>query len=307
MTPASIFRFVLKIAVSLAVLLFIFSKVDVKEIFSSLVSINPLFLFYALVLSVIALSVAAVKWRILIPEHSFSRLFQLTLAGQFYSLVLPGQFFGETAKAYRLAFGSPDAPRIAASVFFDKITGVLGLLIVSLGGALFSGFSRAIIVAAVMGGTLFIISVFLAVFFKTRAGEKLLLFFNKAGRMNKLLEFYGFLKIYFNNVSVFTRSILLGVLFQLIAVFIIVVLAFSLGIQISFADMSWVFGFVSLALLIPVTFGGLGVREVSLVALLSLLGVAPVPTIALSLSVFSVQTIMALVGGLFELSAFRRV
>ncbi|MEK7662212.1 MAG: lysylphosphatidylglycerol synthase transmembrane domain-containing protein [Patescibacteria group bacterium] len=306
MTAASIFRLMLKITVSLAFLLFIFSKVDVKEIFSSFVSFHPLSIFSAVILSVAALSVAAVKWRILIPEYSFSELFRLTFAGQFYSLVLPGQVFGETAKAYRLALGSSDAPRIVASVLFDKITGILGLLIVSFGGALFSDFSRASIILVTMGIAIFVTLVFLAVLFKTRGGEKLLLFFNKTGKISKLLEFYGFLKIYFNDIPVFVRSVIFGILFQLLAVSITAILAFSLGIDVSFADMSWVFGFVSLALLIPITFGGLGLREVSFVALLALLGTAPILATALSLSVFSVQTIMALVGGLFELSALRR-
>ena len=93
---------------------------------------------------------------------------------------------------------------------------------------------------------------------------------------------------------------LLGALFQLLAVWITIILAHSLGINISVFDWFWIFSLVSVAVFVPITIGGLGIREGVFVGLLGFFAVPPAEAVALSLSVFALQVLAGAVGGILE-------
>ena len=73
-----------------------------------------------------------------------------------------------------------------------------------------------------------------------------------------------------------------------------------MGINILFFDWCWIQGVLSLALLLPLTFAGLGIREGTLISILGILGVAPEKALALSFSILGLQIILASIGGLIE-------
>jgi len=96
-------------------------------------------------------------------------------------------------------------------------------------------------------------------------------------------------------------SIAGGILAALTAIASGVVLARSLGIDLGFLTMGWIQSVVSLAAQLPFTVAeGLGVREVTLVAILSVFGVSAEQALALSFLIFIRSLIIALIGGLIE-------
>jgi uncharacterized membrane protein YbhN (UPF0104 family) len=94
-------------------------------------------------------------------------------------------------------------------------------------------------------------------------------------------------------------SLIYGMLFQLLNTLMVYILAISLGISISMADLLWINCFVGFILIIPVTVMGIGVREGALIYFLALVGVTN--TRALSLSLLSLILLFfgILAGGLF--------
>ena len=80
-----------------------------------------------------------------------------------------------------------------------------------------------------------------------------------------------------------------------------VILAMALGIDLGFLTMGWIQSIVSLTAQLPFTMAeGLGVREVTLVAVLSLFGINAEQALALSFLIFTRSLIIALIGGIFE-------
>ena len=101
-----------------------------------------------------------------------------------------------------------------------------------------------------------------------------------------------------------TLLLVVGISRYLIMVIGALILASSIGIELSFADMGWMQSVVMLFALIPFTVaGGLGVREVGLVFMLSAFGVEPEAALAFSLLLFARQIVLGLTGGILE--AFR--
>lgn len=73
--------------------------------------------------------------------------------------------------------------------------------------------------------------------------------------------------------------------------------------ELTLAQSLWVRGVTGIAMLLPVSVAGLGLREISYVALLGLFGIAPAPALAMSLMVFLTLLLNGAAGGLIELSA----
>jgi uncharacterized membrane protein YbhN (UPF0104 family) len=79
------------------------------------------------------------------------------------------------------------------------------------------------------------------------------------------------------------------------------VLARSLGIELSLLTAIWLSAAVYAVVLLPISVAGLGVREVTLLNALGLLGVTPRLAVALSVLLFADPLINALIGGLLQL------
>jgi hypothetical protein len=80
------------------------------------------------------------------------------------------------------------------------------------------------------------------------------------------------------------------------------VLGMNLGVVLAPADWAWVVATASVAVLLPLSVGGLGLREGALIGCLSWLGVSGELAVALSLGVFAIMLIGALLGGMIEVA-----
>ena len=187
--------------------------------------------------------------------------------------------------------------RLVTSVAVDKVTGIAGLLLVAVVGMLCTGTEllgnwKAVIILALI--------VVLAGIFSFRF-EFLRLFIIKHLLFSRtLLPFIDAYHGYAKDTTLIIRAVMLGALFQLIAIGNTIILAHSLGINISAFDWFWIFSLVSIAIFIPITIGGLGVREGFFVGLFGCFAVAPMQAIILSLSVFALQVLAGTVGGMLE-------
>jgi uncharacterized membrane protein YbhN (UPF0104 family) len=79
------------------------------------------------------------------------------------------------------------------------------------------------------------------------------------------------------------------------------VLARSLGIELALLTAIWISAAVYAVVLLPISVAGLGVREVTLVKALGLLGVAPQLAVALSVLLFVDPVMNALIGGVLQI------
>ncbi len=288
---------------------FFFANSDVPKVALSLQNLPPSIIFWSAALYIFAFLIASAKWKILLPEYPLSALFKLNLIGLFYSTVLPGQISGELVKAYRLSKNSAEAERIVASVWVDKITGLFGLFLVAVAGVFFTPthLPQSIFVAVILG-TLCCFTLLFFIRFNP-CGEIILRMVRKLSshfpKRRALLEnFSSFIfawREYLNRRGLIFSSVLAGVFFQLIAAVIVMMFAQGIGIPLSFWDWSWIFGAVSVALLLPITVGGLGIREGVLAGILMWLHVPPEQALALSLSIFGVQVFGAAIGAATEI------
>lgn len=306
---------ILKIAVSLALLTVFLYKVDFVKVGEAISQIPAIFILSAIGVNVIANLVSALKWKLLLPGHSFTRILLLAMVGRFYSLILPGQIAGEGIKAYMLGKGRTDAEKVAASVILDKITGILSIFMVGITGILFSSVAiPATIIIALTAG-IFILVFLLAglqnrqfISFVNRVFAylaKRIKFFEKP--LNSTMLMMDELKLFVKNPILIIINIFTGYVYQLFAIILILVLSRSFGITIDFFDYCWIFGIISIALILPVTIAGLGIREGTFIGLLGWMGIAGEKATALSFAFFGMQLLDAIIGGIINFTGIYKV
>ena len=299
---------ILKIAVSFGLLYLLLKKINISKFLDNFLNFSIEAILGCLLLLFLSWVVSAYKWRLLLPTVGFGQLMSANFTGQFYTIVLPGQIVGEIAKAYRLGKGREDAEKIAASVLVDKLTGLLGVIFVAAGGAITSRIQISHEILISIGIVMLILSIGLFCIklpFVYRTSTSLLI--NLTYRWSRFEPFmhqiFRLLKAWEEYLSYPFRLacvLFVGIAFQLIGVWITFLISQAFGIFVAFSDFCWITGLVSIAVLLPISFGGIGVREGAFVGILSLQGVPIEKSIALSLAIFAFSLIGAIIGGMLE-------
>ncbi len=271
-------------------------------------SISFLFLFLSMTSFSLAQLVSTYKWNILLPKSHFLVLLKFVFISQYYAIILPGQLAGEMMKAYCMGKGQKNAEQIAVSVFFDRITGIIGLLLFVLGGLFLSRqqvplnltiFTVALLAA--LCGLLFSVRFdwffSLLTRFLDRAQDRFASLTKMMGQVTQALEAWRF---YLRRGDLVVYSLMLALAFQFLSTLTCAILAWGLGINLPFPDWCWVLGMVSLFVVLPIAIGGIGVREGAFVGLLGFLGVPAATALALSFTIFFLTLCGAAVGAICE-------
>ena len=192
----------------------------------------------------------------------------------------------------------------------DKITGIIGLLMVGITGMLLShqNLHSGLLVSFTVILFISIVCLFslrVQLFYKLVL--KALLYMQQ--RSSKLGSFFGQIigsldswHEYSKKKKVLLVSILLGCLNQLSAIITFVILAKNLEIEISYVDWCWIITALSIILLLPFTIAGIGIREGTLVGILSWMGISSQKALALSFAIFGLQIFLGIIGGIIDLS-----
>lgn len=249
----------------------------------------------------------------LLPERTLGRLLAYTLVAQAYALLLPGQLAGEAVKAYRLGRSAgTGGSRAASAVVFDKLTAIGGVLLLTLAGLALApqSFGAAMAWGAALGlAGLGGVGALLAV---ERVGRVPAALLARAGQGGPLAALGGAAARFLETWQSMARrprtvalSLAWGVGAQLLSAVGTQMLGLGLGIDLPVAAWCVVIGGLSVVLLAPVTVGGLGLREASLVGLLGLLGVPAEPALALALAILAFQVAVSFAGLLIDLFLLR--
>ena len=301
----------LKIAISLGLILFLLSRIDIAMLGRNLARAQRGWLAATVILFALSILMRTLRWRALTEARgmgvSFGRLARWYYIGAFFNTLLPTGFGGDVAKTIYLTRETGDAGGAVGTVALDRFLGILVLLGI---GALAAPFSRASIN---IWTQIFVVAAFVAALagFWTLRQQRWIRWMHRQGLallpagvsrriegMSSLRSLYLALQDYDN--STLRRAIAYSLLFNLVWIAINITAGLALGMQASLLDYLVFTPLASLALLIP-SIGGLGVRELSYVGLFSQVGVPAETAFAMSIVIYLATVITGLIGGLLML------
>lgn len=304
----------IKIAVSVGLLAWLLSGADLHRLRAILTGIPAAEVLLAVGLYAAAWLVNTAKWKTLLSGHSFARLFALAMIGQFYALVLPGQIAGEVVKAWKLIGRTGEAAAVVASILMDRLTGVASLLVVGFIGASLTTTASAAGWAAMFG--MLILGLGLAAWLMRYDRFRIWCRHGLAAIGNRIPRAAGAAAAVMNCIDAWIdtlrsparllKAVALGLVFQLLAVAILQRIGDSIGVPVGMLDWCWIFTAVSLLLLLPVTVGGIGLREGALVTLLAGFGVSAEKALACSLVLLGLHLLAAAAGAVLDVGLILR-
>jgi uncharacterized membrane protein YbhN (UPF0104 family) len=245
--------------------------------------------------------VAAVRWALLARPIGFP--FSLGLfvwrffEGVFFSLCLPTSIGGDVVKAYRLADSTHGRLLAGCSVLADRLAGLAALGV--LAGAAVIGKEWSLGYAATIGvGTALLGAVLMVFWLGVGSLDRLMVLFPEA---HAARQFIGRLLPYQMRPSLMTRAVAWSLLVQMGGAVSVALVARGLGVVLPLSVWFAVVPLVALAMVLPISIGGVGVREGGLAFLLAPVGVSPERAVAIGLLWFLVTIGGGLIGGLLFL------
>lgn len=294
----------LRLAATLLTFVLLFGFYDFHDVADQIAAVGLLSFLVGAVLLALCTAGMAWKWKLALHDAHYTVLLRALVSSYFYTILPSGQLGGEVSKILLVKSKQPEVHHIVGSVLFDKITGLLGLVIVgSIALALSPSAKHAwqvVIVASITACCLGILwsSTHLAPVLNGITVEQPILTRAKSV-LQSIIHRIG---CYAGNRQLVVGSVFLGVLTQGTVVAIYLVLATALNIVIAPTDLIAAVVLANLAALIPISIAGLGVREAGLTILLAQYpGVTSGQALALSLSAMGVLLLGALAGALIEL------
>jgi len=221
---------------------------------------------------VVAQVIAAIRWAFLARPIGFPYSIGLFIwrffEGAFFSLCLPTSIGGDVVKAYRLADTTHGRLLAGCSVLADRLTGLAALGVL---GVIWLGVGS--------------LDRLLSVFPEPHAAR----------------QFISRLLPYQVRPSLMARAVAWSLLVQMGGSIAVALVARGIGVSLPLSVWFAVVPLVALAMVLPISIGGVGVREGGLALLLAPAGVPSEQAVAIGLLWFLTTIAAGLIGGLLFL------
>jgi uncharacterized membrane protein YbhN (UPF0104 family) len=296
--------------VSAAIIIYLITLLDWGRAVELARNAHPLLLALAPITLLVGFVFAAFRWTMLLDWMGIqlppSKAYRIYLKGLFYGILLPGTLGGDVVRVALAKAETKDSlPMLTSSAVLERLAGVVVLLVVggaggSLASALFSpAIQENVVPVFQLLGVVAALVLTLHLAFVARLPIAWSPLEGKRGLWARLREI-GVRTIGPSRPRM--AAFLAGTgLFQGSDIVCTFVLAQALGIGQPFVVFLFVIPVVYLATVLPISLGGLGVREGVFVFFFVSLGVATSDAIALSFAVYLNRIVVALVGEVFQL------
>lgn len=305
----------LKIAVSVALYAYIFSKVDAAHLWEILKEADITLFVGAIGVYFVIQALSAYRWQMLLKppglETPYKRLLSFYLLGMYFNFFLPTAIGGDVVRVYYLNKETGKLSRATASVFLDRDLGMAALLVVALIVATLAGtrlplpgFGDGDVALGPLFGLVAVVFTLanLAIFYRPTYnllhGVLKLLRLNRADeRVEHLFESVN---AYRGRWGLISGAMFVSIVIQIGGVLINVLVARSIGIVTTngWVDFLVFIPAISLISMVPLSVNGMGWREVSYIVLFQTVGASQAQAAALAFLWLGVLVLTSLPGGI---------
>lgn len=253
----------------------------------------------------LAQAMSSLRWQWILKADSakipLKELFSSYMIGMFVNNFMPTSIGGDVIKTYDIYRLTKDSSLSVASVFFERFTGLIALVLLSWIGANSYLFSFS---TPVIAGWIFInmACIFVIMSLILKAWGEWILRLVEVQRFGKIMKVirlsYERLVAYQNRRALLAKLLIISFPIQLLTIIIYQQVAFAIGVSLPFIFFLFTIPFIILISLFPISFGGLGVREGTTVLIFSMAGVSTDAALSISLIYLSIMYIVSLTGGL---------
>ena len=249
----------------------------------------------------------AYQWRVLLRGQDihlpFREVLALYFVGVFFNNFLISNMGGDVIRAYQVRKASGHGAAGLASILLDRFVGLLTLICLALGACFFT--SRLEInlfpfMLVLLGGLVCLLAIGFSERLAKLAGRVIRRIMPKWIRY-RLLNVHDALILYRSQVSTLGLVFLISLGVQIFRVGVYYGVGLALNVELGFHYFLVIIPVAALAASIPISFGGIGIRENVGVFMLGPLGVLPTTAFSLLFLGYIVGVVASLPGGLIFL------
>ncbi|MCK4235550.1 MAG: flippase-like domain-containing protein [Candidatus Krumholzibacteria bacterium] len=307
----------LKVIVSLGLLIFLFIRISPSRFIPHLRTMDPFHLAVALIAFFSSSFLGSIQWHMLLKADGivlpFAKTFRLYFVGLFFNNFMLGNVGGDAVKIYDVTRVGNDPYQVFAVTLLDRVIGITGLCILALIASL-------ILLA---GGGVENLKFYIIIFIGCVApGFALVLNKRLSGGVRNLFGMIGIWKLgerfdtIFGHLGGFRklRVLLMKLTFlalsvQFLRVAVHIIVGRALGIELTPEILLYFYVFIpllGLVVALPISVGGLGIREWIAVLLFAQIGFMDERTVLMELLTWAVMVLVSLTGWVFFLQRHLR-
>ncbi len=275
---------------SIALLAFMAQRFGVSSIAENMRSADPLFLLLAVAVFITSGILGAAQWGILLAFHGIRQGAFGTAAryftGLFFNYILPGFVGGDVIRIYQASAASGRTTQAFSSTLADRVIGLLMLVLFSLAAFLLmpDGPANSVLPVALL--LFFTLAAFVAVFALPSVGKMLGGLFSPitpAAVREKVAAVYGEMHDLTRSPATLAAVMTTSIMIQLMRIGVHYLAGRAVGIEVGFVYFAMFVPIMEIIASLPISVGGIGVRESVGVTLFATIGVAQPTVVAYSL------------------------
>lgn len=298
---------IVKILVSISILSFLIYKMDWGEVLRTASKASMIIIAGAILLSVFERILVTYKWAILLwvrgMKISFLKLFSINMIGSFFGLVLPSSLSTDAVRGYMLYKRSYEKVLSASSVIIDRFLALIALLVLS--GISFlmleknsysMQFSQLFLVVFPM--------LFCCIYLiqSDKTFYRMIMIFDFKFVRNLRQKIYR-LRNSIVEYKKFPKTLLICFMYslavQLVRVCSYLFIARGYNFDISIIYFLIYVPIIIIVVMIPISVGGLGVREGTFVTFFTSLGFSTSDAVMVAFTSSLITNVLSLSGGVF--------
>jgi hypothetical protein len=293
--------FTLRIFATVALMVFVLQQVEWESLVRRLKSLEWQWYAAAQAVAIVIQVVAGIRWSSLARPigfvHSTSFFIWRFFEGVFFNLCLPSSIGGDVVKAYRLSSTNRGRLLAGCTILADRLAGVSALGVLA-GSAILSIKLNLSPASTIAVGTVLFASVLLG--FRLTIGN-LDRFLDLLPATHKIRQFLSQLLPYQIRPSLMGRAVAWSLIVQVGASVSVALMARGIGVNLGLGIWFSVVPLIALAIVLPISINGVGIREGGMALLLSRWGVAGEQAVAIGLLWFLTTIGTGLIGGVLFL------
>ena len=291
----------LQLTVSFILLFYLLKRVDLSTFFLELSSVKFSWFLVYLLSYLLSIFFVAFKWWKLLELNGFKReyfsIVKINWIGFFYNQFLPGRIGGDAMKILYLVKEEREKSKLSVSVVMDRVFNLVGVLLIAYFAIFINYLKSKEYILPIFIITAIVIIAFIVLKFSI---PWLQAFHTEKKNVQRLIRLIVSSYTYLSNSKVNKTMILYSLIYVLNIVVMHYLLSQAMGLNLDFKYYLFFVPIVTAITMIPISFGGLGVREVSFVLMLSQVGVSNEKAIAFSLIMYISILFFSIPGFFFQ-------
>ena len=308
-----LFSFALRAGITALAFWIIFRKVEIGTLQQTIAGADSGWLILAVALFLLTQFGSIVRWKLLVPAHprlTWRFLADSFFVGCFFNGFLPTTVGGDVVRGYDLIKATGEWKESLASILMDRLTGLVGLLILAtLSWGIFPPAREdPVLRSGLLGVSLFVV-ILIGIISSRRVLQASLKPFGKIGLgqlESHAAQFQEALRNYLHRPKALLGALGISLVIQSMAIVICAVVAQALHLSIPILSFLIIVPVVAIVSQIPFSLNGWGIREGTTIVLLQRVGIDPAHALSLSLVGAVIQLSPGVIGGGLFLARQRR-